>query len=565
LARHSRVSASKPRDDRWTIAARYHERTKHRYEQFARSPERLDWENEPAAFRRFAGAALFRLPLPAGDRTPPYEAIYRTGSIAPQPVSLDALSRLFFYSLAVSAWKSAGGARWALRVNPSSGNLHPTEGYLAVYGLEGLTSAPGVYHYAPEEHALERRCEFAPGVWERLAAGLPAGAFFVGLSSIAWRESWKYGERAFRYCQLDVGHALAALRVSAAMLGWRLFFLPNVADEETSRLLGLERREDFVEREREAPGLLAAVAPGGEAIGPLSFRLNKEAVAGAAAGPWFGKANRLSPNHQPWDVIDEVERACRKEPGGPPEPPAPPHGAQGAAGADGAEAEFRRVPCGKSAGRIVRQRRSAAAMDGETGISRGTFYGMLGRLLPALSDSPWDCLTWPPFVHLKLFAHRVEGLAPGLYALARDGRQTEALKAAMKPSFRWERPADCPSALPLFLLEERDVQVLAVQLSCGQDIAGEGAFSLGMIAAFEGVLRRCGAHFYRRLFWEAGMIGQVLYLEAEAAGARATGIGCYFDDPVHEVFGLRGQEFQSLYHLTVGGPLEDRRPLQTEA
>ena len=51
----------------------------------------------------------------------------------------------------------------------------------------------------------------------------------------------------------------------------------------------------------------------------------------------------------------------------------------------------------------------------------------------------------------------------------------------------------------------------------------------------------------------------MLYLEAEAAGVRATGIGCYFDDPVHRVFGLGGLAFQSLYHFTVGGPVEDAR------
>ncbi len=55
------------------------------------------------------------------------------------------------------------------------------------------------------------------------------------------------------------------------------------------------------------------------------------------------------------------------------------------------------------------------------------------------------------------------------------------------------------------------------------------------------------------------MIGQVLYLEAEAAGVRGTGIGCFFDDPVHEVFGLEGNAYQSLYHFTVGGPVEDPR------
>ena len=51
----------------------------------------------------------------------------------------------------------------------------------------------------------------------------------------------------------------------------------------------------------------------------------------------------------------------------------------------------------------------------------------------------------------------------------------------------------------------------------------------------------------------------MLYLEAEAAGLRGTGIGCYFDDPVHEAFGLTDTTFQSFYHFAVGGPVEDPR------
>jgi nitroreductase len=64
---------------------------------------------------------------------------------------------------------------------------------------------------------------------------------------------------------------------------------------------------------------------------------------------------------------------------------------------------------------------------------------------------------------------------------------------------------------------------------------------------------------YRRLFWECGVIGQVLYLEAEAAGVRATGIGCFYDDAVHEALGLSGHTWQSLYHFCVGEPIEDAR------
>ena len=40
--------------------------------------------------------------------------------------------------------------------------------------------------------------------------------------------------------------------------------------------------------------------------------------------------------------------------------------------------------------------------------------------------------------------------------------------------------------------------------------------------------------------------------------ARA-GIGCYFDDLVHRSFGIRSRAWQSLYHFTVGGPLNDER------
>ncbi|MGH8651935.1 MAG: nitroreductase family protein [Gammaproteobacteria bacterium] len=69
---------------------------------------------------------------------------------------------------------------------------------------------------------------------------------------------------------------------------------------------------------------------------------------------------------------------------------------------------------------------------------------------------------------------------------------------------------------------------------------------------------------YPRLFWETGLIGQVLYLEAEAADLRATGIGCFFDDAMHELLGLDDERWQSLYHFTIGGAVWDER-LQTSA
>ena len=117
---------------------------------------------------------------------------------------------------------------------------------------------------------------------------------------------------------------------------------------------------------------------------------------------------------------------------------------------------------------------------------------------------PWDVIPWDPTIHLGLFVHRVDGLEPGLYLLVRDPRRMGRLRAAMHARFEWSMPPGCPAELPLRLLEAGDVRRLATQVSCHQDIAGDGAFSLAMIAEYQETLFTRGAWFYRRLFWETG-------------------------------------------------------------
>ena len=159
---------------------RYHERTKHHFYRFAPGPGRLEWANQPSPFRRYAGAKLTRLPLlNPGDEpvSPDYESLYARGAVPAAPVDVRSLSRLLEYALALSAWKQAGGARWALRANPSSGNLHPTEGYVFIGPVQELSESPGIFHYAPLEHGLERRAD----------CGSVPNTVLVGLSSVYWR------------------------------------------------------------------------------------------------------------------------------------------------------------------------------------------------------------------------------------------------------------------------------------------------------------------------------------------------------------------------------------------
>ena len=285
----------------------YHERTKHQPHRFAQGPGYLDWENQPNPFRRFSEAPLMRLPAITLDESPAYHQLFKPETIPPAPLTAYTLSRFFELSLAISAWKQAGDAVWALRCNPSSGNLHPTEGYLVIPSLERVCSKPAVYHYAPKEHGLERRTEFSEAVWAELLPGAPQGTFLAGLTSIYWREAWKYGERAFRYCQHDVGHALAAYRLAAAVLGWNMVLLEDVDDSSIARLFGIDREEDFHNAEREHPDVVCAIFHGSQP------RLDLAAIGKIANGIWTGAANRLSEEEVPWELICQVGEATSKQ------------------------------------------------------------------------------------------------------------------------------------------------------------------------------------------------------------------------------------------------------------
>ncbi len=554
----------------------YHHRTKHRLERYAKGPESIDWEDQPDQFRRFSGCDIITLPKPGTELEPLFTDLDNPEIIPAKPLNLTNVGLLLELAFGLSAWKQYGPSRWALRCNPSSGNLHPTEAYLISTGndrtrsqrVSGIHTIPGdnfidsgVYHYVSHDHSLEQRCQFSDNF---LDSGL-----FIGLSSIHWREAWKYGERAYRYCQHDTGHALGALRYAAATLGWSVELLAEWSDEDIARLLGLHR-DDFKKLENESPDLLCRIHthPDGKPIlnKNTNLKINPPLPVGegrgegvqkstniyykalldhAQSGTWFGKADSLRAYHMyKWPIIDEVAIAASKPKTEEPE-------------WQTVQQQLIKSSCTKTATQIIRQRRSAQQFDGKMPpMPKSDFYRMLAAVLP--TTAAFELWRWPPKIHLFIFVHRVEGLIPGIYALPRNHEALEPLQAATLPDFDWQKLSE---ELPLYHLYSGDCRQIAKTLSCHQPIASDSAFSLGMVAEF-GEIIETTPWLYRRLFWECGLIGQVLYLEAEAAGIRGTGIGCYFDDSVHELLGFKDDKFQSLYHFTVGAPLEDSR-LQT--
>ena len=493
----------------------YHQRTKHRLDGYARGPEYLDWNDQPNSFRRFSGARLQRLPLLPDTQK------------GTAKLDIEGISRLMELSFGLSAWKVFGPDRWSLRCNPSSGNLHPSEAYLVCHDVAGLDD--GVYHYAPHEHGLEQRADFAVDGQSPYC--------LLGLSSVLWREAWKYGERAYRYTQLDIGHALGALRYAAAVIGWR-YRLLLVGDMAIGELLGLSRTDDYHDAEEEYPDVLVQLLPPGEATG----------VVMPTPVNWRGTANRLGGEpRMRWPVAEQAHAASL---------------CGGDAMSIANPSKIRPShPPGNLAG-LIRQRRSAQSFVGtQSQLALPHFEQMLRALLPSPAELPWDAWSLPVQLHLLFFIHRVEGIDPGIYALPRHTRGRTLLQDTLADTFAWENVPAISDDIPLYQLEIGDSRKIARMLGCHQEIAAAGSFCLSMLAEFDQALASapCG---YRHLHWEAGLAGQVLYLQAEDVGMRGTGIGCFFDDGVHRALGIQDTTLQSVYHFTVGKPRLDPR-LQT--
>jgi SagB-type dehydrogenase family enzyme len=104
-----------------------------------------------------------------------------------------------------------------------------------------------------------------------------------------------------------------------------------------------------------------------------------------------------------------------------------------------------------------------------------------------------------------------------------------------------------------------DQRVAAAGLSLGQDLAGNACVAFSMIGDLDRAVRTHGDRGYRYVHFEAGAIGQRLYLAAEALGLGATGIGAFFDDEVHRYLNLTPEQGQVVYHFAIGYPVADPR------
>jgi SagB-type dehydrogenase family enzyme len=495
----------------------YHQATKHTYHSVRTNARYLDWHNQPDPFRGYEGAPSIDLPHDPGfPNTGTFSAM---AALSERPVppgdddsesneriafDLAWLSRLLWHSMAISAWKKVPGtgARYSLRVNPSSGNLHPTETYAAVRAFAGMEN--GLYHYRADRHALELRSR---GAWTQHLAGaleIPWAAespLIIGLTSIFWREAWKYGERAYRYCCHDLGHAMMGILLAARALGLPGGAVAHFSDIRLARAMGLAESD-------EAPMAFLVFPP----------RKSSIELSAAPVEPVAGIPNELSAKEVRYELLLGMHASTVL-----PDPAGPlPRFSMANSSMLGGDAALPDPSDDGPLGSTVRRRRSALDFDARTPpMGRDELEQLLDF---ATRDwrADWrgnfcgettQAQSGADFVSLYLYVHRIRDCEPGVY--------------------RWDRAKS-----KLEELHRGNVQRVAAFLSLEQALAGNSCFTISMIADLGEAARVFGNRGYRYVYFEAGAIGQRLYVGAEALGWNATGIGAFYDDDVHRYLGF---------------------------
>jgi SagB-type dehydrogenase family enzyme len=493
----------------------YHELTKHSVESLLRTQHFLDWANMPNPFRHYDGVPI--LDLPADPPSPQISTLEvlegKTGNTSARD-GAGFLSLLMFYSASISASKQvpSTGAVYALRVNPSSGNLHPTEFHFCTRGL--IDWPDGLYHYRPSSHMAEQR---ALGDFAGKFASTSAPIVFL-LTTIAWREAWKYRDRAYRYCLHDIGHAWQALALAARSIGCESFAIGHFPDDSVA--------ESCLLSPDEWPMLIV------ELHGPsIPIRMPIDTPGAVETALFGGQPNQLSPNQLsddevPYSSIEKIHRATKLSS----EATIPSLG-RPSASARGEISLPLPTSTSRTFGDVVRTRRSALDFrGGDESIS----LPQLAALLASTKKPLFADFATSRFVHLYLYIHRVEGLPRGVYRFWPEHSELEKIK-------------------------EGDQRLVAAALSLGQDLAGNACLAFSMIGDFENAARIHGDRGYRYVHFEAGAIGHRLYLASEALGLRATGIGAFFDDQVNRYLNVAPELGQVVYHFAIGYPVPDPR------
>ncbi len=161
------------------------------------------------------------------------------------PLSLEELSCLLWCTQGV---KEVVQDICTIRTVPSAGARHAFETYLLVNNVTGLS--PGLYRFIATRHSLVRLSgEKQPA--DRVVHAcfgqdfVRKGAVTFIWTAVAYRMTWRYGERGYRYIHLDAGHVCQNLYLSALSIGCGACAIAAFDDDEMNSILEIDGKGHF--------------------------------------------------------------------------------------------------------------------------------------------------------------------------------------------------------------------------------------------------------------------------------------------------------------------------------
>ncbi len=491
-------------------AKEYHDNTC--YSRNKLGGHQLDWHNQPVLFKEYKGLKSISLPEPPTLPGISLKLIQgsKSDSSSPDVFNINTISTILRLTYCITAQANYSGGVFYYRSAASAGALYPVEIYVAIRNIDGIDD--GLYHFNIMNHSLylirEGNYSFHAG---NITFPQPDKAPLISimLSSIFFRSSWKYRERAYRYHLLDTGHVLGNLILALNSLS--IFFDLNY-DFDDNRLDELIGVDEFHEA-----GLVLVNIPGNETMPSKAYSpvdtLPQEIT----------NAGITSQNDIDYPVIREIHEAGRIPSNRelseipPPLSPFQTDKWELVKNTDKLQTDIPYPEC------LFLRRSKRNFIDKK--IDRTS----LMVILDMISDSTelnHEVMYNYELLNIVFFAEKVDGINPGLYTLDRKQKRFGIIREGI---FGEKIAHTC----------------------LNQEWLKNAGLHFLFVCDLDTLDKKYGPRGYRYAMMNAGKLGQLLYITATSLGLGCCGIGAFYDDEAINLLDL-GSKTRLLYLVAVG-------------
>ena len=496
----------------YDAALTYHEATKHSEISIRTDAHYLDWDNRPSLFKEYQNLPSIALP-----RDFPHPKENSLQAIAGQPdktnsgqIGIETLAELLFYSGGLTRKMRIGSEFHYMRAASATGALYPIELYVISSRIPGLEA--GVYHFNPFHFSLVklREGDYRTAL-DRVGSHASSSApFTIALTSIAWRNAWKYVARSYRHWFWDSGVIAANLLATANSAGLPVKLELGFVDSAVDKLLALEPKKEVtiaLSTIGEAQQLKASNA---QQIRDLKLEispLSREEVD----YPVIWETNEASQLKTKAEVESWRNNAPKK--------------AETLPGATAFPLAMKTPGSVPALGEVILQRGSTRRF-----VHKPILFETLSIILETSSaDIPFDFLTKDhSLIDFYFIANDVQELSSGSYYYNRKTNSVEQLKPVKSRS-------------------------MSGYLSLGQQLFSDASAVFFLMTNLSPVLQSLGNRGYRAAQFEAGVRAGKIYLTSYALGIGASG-STFYDDAVTEFFSPHARDKSCMITVGVGIP-----------